>query len=93
VGDRREAEAPAAIFDGLPVDGSSADVAKNPHRHAPQRTSAAGDHSKKTSLSSKHIAHNVVSWTGGAPDSTETGLGEINGNVPEEDFGPGVSQF
>jgi hypothetical protein len=36
-------------------------------------------HSQQTSsLSSKHIHPNIVPWTGGAPNSAETGLGEIN---------------
>jgi hypothetical protein len=31
----------AAIFEGLRLDGPSADVVNNPGRHTPQRTSAA----------------------------------------------------
>ena len=42
MGDIREAEAPAAIFEGRRVDQASADASKDPGRHAPQRTSAIG---------------------------------------------------
>jgi hypothetical protein len=45
------------------------------------------------SLSSKHIDPNVVSWTGRAPDSAETGLEEISGNLLEADFWAARSLF
>jgi hypothetical protein len=41
VGEDREAEVQAAIFEGLRLDVPSADVVNNPGRHTPQRTSAA----------------------------------------------------
>ena len=40
MGDRREAVAPAAIFEGPPGGWG---IAKNPGRHAPQRTFATGE--------------------------------------------------
>jgi hypothetical protein len=72
------------------MDGSSADVAKNPGTQAPQRTSATGEIAVSLPI-------NIVALVkanrpqcrvleSGAPNSAETGLEEING-VLEADFG------
>jgi hypothetical protein len=40
----------------------------------------------KRRRSRQHIDPNVVFWTGGAPNSAETGFWEIKGRGPQEDF-------
>ena len=76
---------------GRRMDGSSADVAKNPGRHAPQRTSATGEIAVSLPINIVALvkAHRPQCRVleSGAPNSAETGFGEVDGKRFRADVG------
>lgn len=77
------------------MDGASADVAKNPGRHAPQRTSATGEIAVSLPINIVALvkAHRPQCrlLESGAPNSAETAFEEIDGDFLEGDFWLGIT--